>query len=101
MKSLINHALELWPLENENVKCNSSDHENLESSYNGQYSCQEKCLRIYGCVGIFYSYNQSLLRHCGLCIDKYSDVLVSDKNGFGFYRNIESKYKYTDLIMTI
>ena len=66
---------------------------------NGQIQCQIMCQnhKEFDCVGILFSSMKRLAHYCGLCKDDVlKDVAV---NGFGFYRNVESKqFEIVDVV---
>ena len=82
--------IDWWPLEGKDMMCSNYEYKNLQRADNGQIQCQIKCVnhKEFDCVGIIYSYTKGFTHYCALCKD---DVLKDATNGFGFYRNVESK----------
>ena len=82
--------IDWWPLEGKDMICSNYEYKNLQRAYNGLIQCQIKCInhKEFDCVGILYSNMKGFTHYCALCKD---DVLKDATNGFGFYRNVESK----------
>ena len=66
---MIYQFLDLWEIEEECSHCNNYTHVNINSSYSGQYKCQNECMNEDGCVGINWGYNEGNTYPCVLCLD--------------------------------
>ena len=80
--------LDLWRREERYKYCDNSTIVEINSSYSGQYKCQNECMNENGCIGISWSYREGNGHICFICFD---DILYTNDH-FGFHRKVDGKH---------
>ena len=93
---MIYQFLDLWNIAKESSHCRNFTLVDINSSYSGQYKCQNECMNEDDCVGINWSYREGNGHLCSLCLD---DRLYTSNDYFDFFRKrnqkVDGKYYWS------